>query len=80
MKKYEVNCVMPVFMTITVEADNEEDAIDKASDDMYLNGYCGNGARYGRLVGHSRENVCIEAGECVIEDEFFKIEVEEIDE
>ena len=80
MKKYEVNCVMPVFMTITVEADNEEDAIDKAFEHVDLKDYAGNGAMFGKLIGTEERNVTLEAGIEPIDDEFYKIEVELIDE
>jgi len=80
MPKYEVRCVMPVFMTIEVEAEDEDDAIEVAWDYMSLSSFAGNGATHGKLIGTTSSNVTLEAGDYPVEDEFHKIEVEEIDE
>ena len=76
MKKYRVNIPYAVFVTVDVEAENEEQAIDKAFEDGYLTGFCGNGGT-DKLVGVTGSNVSIEHGEEALEIEPFKIEVYE---
>lgn len=78
MKKFEVTAALPVFITVTVEAEDEDDAIDAAWESFSLRSYCGNGGIGNKLVGVDAPNVSIEAGEIVIEDELFKIDVVEI--
>lgn len=85
MGKYNVTATIPVFITVTVEADSKEDALDQAYDEgLYLSGYCGNGGS-DKLVGTSGSNVSVEAGEIPLEGEFtgkesFKIEVKKVEE
>lgn len=63
MKNYTITIEVPVYMTIEVEADNDSDAIDLASEKAGLTGYSGNGASFGKLVGTSEDGVTISAGE-----------------
>jgi hypothetical protein len=73
--KYVVRCAIPVFLSITVEAEHEEAAIDVAMDSAYLGGFVGNGGT-DKLVGTTEENVSLDVGEEVLDDEPFKIWVE----
>ena len=77
MKKFEVTCAVPVYLTIKVEAETEEDAIDEAGQYMYLTNYAGNGGM-DKLCGTSETNVSIEAGEEMLEGKItFSIDVTE---
>lgn len=75
MAKWEVNCAIPVFLTITVDADSEEQAIDAAMEAASLGSYVGNGG-IDKLIGTSKSNVSLEPGDIVLEDPPFKITVE----
>lgn len=43
MKKYTVTGYANVVVEVTVEAENEEEAIKKAYDNVSIDNYCGNG-------------------------------------
>lgn len=43
MKKYIVTGYTRVTVEVTVEAENEEEAIEKAYDNICIDSYCGNG-------------------------------------
>jgi hypothetical protein len=61
MKKYQVIGTTTVTVYKEVWAANEEDAINKANNELqYLTAYCGNGG-YDKLVGVEGENESIEA-------------------
>lgn len=76
MKDYLVNLTIPVYLTIRVEADDAEDAYEKAYDLAYLDSYVGNGGM-DKIVGTNETNVSIEAGEVPLEGDFnFEISVE----
>jgi len=77
MKKFAVTAALPVFITATVEAADEEEAVDKAYEFFSLTAFAGNGGT-DKLVGVSESNVSIEAGESVIEASGFDIEANEI--
>ena len=80
MPKYEVYVTIPVFAAIKVEAEDSEEAIDKAWGYSGLTGYCGNGGT-DKLVGTYEQNVSLEPGDSPLEGPYeFKTEVEEIDE
>ena len=79
MPKYKVTIPYACHVTVEVEADNEEDAEDKAFDDGYISSFAGNGGM-DKLIGVSGSNVSIEAGEESIEGvDGFSIEVEEVE-
>lgn len=75
-KTYEVNCSIPVHLTIKVDAANEQDAIDKAMEFATLSSYVGNGGS-DKLVGTAEACVSIEPGEEVLEGNDWKISVSE---
>ena len=50
MKKYIVTGYANVVVEVTVEAENEEEAIQKAYDNASIDNYCGNGG-VDKLIG-----------------------------
>ena len=61
--KFNVYGTVYVAVTVTVEADNADDAIDKAYDECSgLSGYVGNGGS-DKLVGTNNSSVSLDAGE-----------------
>lgn len=50
MPKFHVEVPYLVWTTVEVEADDDEDAIEKALDETCLGGYQGNGGTH-RLIG-----------------------------
>lgn len=50
MKKYIVTRYTRVIVEVTVEAENEEEAIEKAYDNVSIDNYCGNGGT-DKLIG-----------------------------
>lgn len=61
MKKWKVYGTARVGVTVTVEAETAEEAIDAAYDEFNgLTGYAGNGGT-GKLVGTSSSNVSLDA-------------------
>jgi hypothetical protein len=50
MPKYIVEIPYLVFVTVTIEAENEEEAIDIALDEASIGAYCGNGG-HDKLIG-----------------------------
>ena len=50
MKKYTVTGYANVVVEVTVEAENEEEAIEKAYDNVGIDNYCGNGGS-NKLIG-----------------------------
>lgn len=50
MKKYIVTGYTRVIVEVTVEAENEEEAIEKAYDNVSIASYCGNGGT-DKLIG-----------------------------
>lgn len=76
MKKYEVTVPFPVFVTVKVEAESRDDAIEEAISDAQLTAFAGNGGT-DKLVGVYSGS--IEIGECPLEDAPFSIDVEELE-
>ena len=50
MKKYIVTGYTRVIVEVVVEAENKEDAIEKAYDNVSIDSYCGNGGS-DKLIG-----------------------------
>lgn len=50
MKKYIVTGYANVVVEVTVEAENKEEAIEKAYDNVSIDNYCGNGGT-DKLIG-----------------------------
>lgn len=76
MKKYTVTGYANVVVEVTVEAENEEEAIEKAYDNVSIDSYCGNGGT-DKLIGVCNTN---EATASIYADsELEYAEVEEID-
>lgn len=75
MKKFVVNCAIPVHMNIEVEAEDGDAAIEAAYEYMGLTGYAGNGG-CNKLVGTAESNVSIEAGDQPLEGNGWEITVE----
>ena len=75
MKKYTVTGYANVVVEVTVEAENEEEAIEKAYDNVSIDSYCGNGGT-DKLIG-----VC-DTGEATAsiyaDSELDYVEVEEV--
>lgn len=69
--------VVPVFITVEVEGEDRDDAVEKAGEFFCLDSYVGNGGN-DKLVGTADDNVSITAGDEVIEGNGFEIDVEEI--
>ncbi len=60
MKKYDVHGTVPVVVTITVEAENEEAAIEIASREFNgVHSYVGNGG-FDKLIGVDGSNESID--------------------
>jgi hypothetical protein len=76
--KYHVRFSMPVHFTVEVESEDEESAMDEAMQLAWLSGYVGNGGRGDKLVGTTEPNVSLDPGECVLEGNGWKIEVEQV--
>lgn len=75
MKKYIVTGYANVVVEVTVEAENEEEAIKKAYDNVGIDNYCGNGG-VDKLIGVCNTD---EATASIYADsEFEYLEVEEI--
>jgi hypothetical protein len=61
MKTWKVYGTVPISVTVTVEAETAEEAIEAAYDEFDgLTQYAGNGG-FGKLVGTSSPNVSLEA-------------------
>lgn len=76
MKKYIVTGYANVVVEVTVEAENEEEAIKKAYDNVGIDNYCGNGG-VDKLIGVCNTD---EATASIYADsEFEYLEVEEIE-
>lgn len=74
--KFTVHGTATIYVSIVVEAENENDAIDVAYDEFGgIRGYAGNGGR-DKLVGVAESNVSIEPGD---EYEFTGAEKEDSD-
>lgn len=76
MKKYIVTGYTRVTVEVTVEAENEEEAIEKAYDNVSIDSYCGNGGS-NKLIGVCDTDEAT-AGIYVV-DELEYAEVEEIE-
>lgn len=50
MKKYIVTGYANVVVEVTVDAENKEEAIEKAYDNVSIDNYCGNGGK-DKLIG-----------------------------
>ena len=76
MKKYTVTGYANVVVEVTVEAENEEEAIEKAYDSVSIDNYCGNGGT-DKLIGVCDTN---EATASIYADsELDYVEVEEVE-
>lgn len=60
--KYKVPFSVTCYVTVEVEAENKEEAINLADDEVHLSGYCGNGGN-DKLIGVYGKNLSVEAGE-----------------
>lgn len=76
--KYEVTIPYPVFVTVIVDADSEEEAIDIAYGYESPTQKIGNGG-FDKLVGVDEENMSIEPGEEPITVSPFKTHVNKIE-
>ena len=75
MKKYIITGYTEVTVEVTVEAENEEEAIEKAYDNVSIDNYCGNGGT-DKLIGVCNTN---EATASIYADsELDYVEVEEV--
>lgn len=76
MKKYTVTGYANVVVKVTVEAENEEEAIEKAYDNVGINNYCGNGG-VDKLIGVCNTDEA--TASIYVDSEFEYLEVEEIE-
>ena len=60
--KYKVTLPFVIYVTTTVEADSEQEAIDEAANDVILTNYCGGGGS-DRLCGSYDMSDTIECGD-----------------
>ena len=74
MKKYTVTGYANVVVEVTVEAENEEEAIEKAYNNVGIDNYCGNGGT-DKLIGVCNTN---EATASIYADS--ELEYEEVEE
>jgi hypothetical protein len=74
MPFYNVTIPYAVFVTVEVEAENEESAIEEGLNDSVINAYCGNGGN-DKLIGVSEGS--IEAGYSPLDEIGFDIFVEQ---
>jgi len=77
MKKFRVIVPFPVWVSVVVEAEDEESAIDCAIEDASITSFVGNGGT-DKLVGVYGSNCSIEAGDVPLESNGFEIEAEEL--
>lgn len=76
MSKYRVTIPFAVWVSLEVEGEDKESAIDTALDEVYLTGYCGNNGT-DKLIGVTTGS--IEAGEEFIDGTItLNIDAEEI--
>lgn len=69
MAKYTVVCFIPVCLTIAVDAEDEDSAIDVAlMEHAKITNYVGNGERGGKLFGTSDGCVTIEVCEGILDE------------
>ncbi len=73
--KYRVDMVYALNVTVEIEADDKDDAVELAIDKAYITAYAGNGGSSGKLVGTSDPDVYVEAGDCPFEGEVGKFEI-----
>lgn len=59
MPKFKVPFKVEVTVYVNVDADNVDDAIEKASEEVYLEGYVGNGGKGDKIIGVSGENMTV---------------------
>lgn len=64
MANFQVLGEVKIYVTMDVEADSREEAIDMAQDQFVLRDYCGNGRSGGAIVGVNDERVTITADNC----------------
>lgn len=62
MSEYKVTLPFIIYVTTTVDADSEDDAIEAATSEVSLTNYCGNGGD-DRIVGSYDTSDTIEAGD-----------------
>ncbi len=75
-KTYKVSCSIPVHLTITVQAESDADAIERALEYAALDIYVGNGGS-DKLVGTGESCVSIEPGDSVLEGDGWSISARE---
>jgi hypothetical protein len=59
MPKFKVPFKVEVTVYVEVDANDVDDAIEKASEEVYLEGYVGNGGKGDKIVGVSDENMTV---------------------
>lgn len=77
-QKYLVSFAMPVYFTVTVEADNEDEAKEQALEYAELSSFTGNGGWH-KLVGVTESCVEIDPGEEILTGKGWEIDVTEIE-
>ena len=78
MKRYRVSIPYACWVTVDVEAENEEEAIEAAFDNGAIGHFCGNGGN-DKLIGVYGDNVSIDVDDESIDGiADFKIEIDEL--
>lgn len=74
-KKFRACVPVTVWVTVdNIEAEDQEEAEEKAYDEVFLQNFAGNNG-YGKLIGTTSRNVSLECG---MVDESKEITIEEI--
>lgn len=76
MKKYTVTGYANVVVEVTVEAENEEEAIEKAYDNVGIDNYCGNGGT-DKIIGVCDTDEA--TASIYVDSELDYVEVEEVE-
>jgi len=77
IKKYRVSFPVIVIVTIEIDAEDEDAAIDAAYEEFNINRFVGNGG-FDKLIGVSKSNHSIETSGKPYEDRLLKIEAYEM--
>ena len=75
MPKYRVTVPFACFVSIEIEADNEDEAKEEAEQEACINAYVGNGGS-DMLIGVDGDGESIEAGDTPLDMPPFSIEAE----
>lgn len=75
MAKYRVVLETKCYVTVELEADTKEDAIEKAVDECYVSSFAGNGG-YSKLIGVTDSD---EATLTIEANDYFEVQEEDVE-